>query len=62
MTKVYVVSQDVISDCFGELMDSGSVVAVFTSLKSAEKYIDNVEETYYHKRDDYTVTELDLEE
>ena len=62
MTKVYIVSQDAISDSFGELMDSGGVVAVFTSVDSANHYIDNVKETYMHRRYDYTVTELDLED
>ena len=62
MTKVYVVSQDAIADVEGEMLDYGRVVAVFTSSLSANHYIDNVEDTYYHRRTDYTVTEMDLED
>lgn len=60
--KIYVVSKDPIADGYGELLFHGNPVAAFTTEKAARAYIENVEETCYHKRRDYTVDELELNE
>lgn len=61
MTKVFVVSTPAVTDCENELMADGEVVAAFSTLAAAYEYINNVEETYFHKRCDYTVTEVELD-
>lgn len=59
--KIFVVSADAVTDsCSGEMLDSGSVMAAFDTVEKANDYIDNVVETYTHKRYDYTITELDV--
>jgi hypothetical protein len=58
--NVFVVSKDVITDCEGNVIDNGGPVAVCTSNDDASDYIDNVGETYMHKRYDYTVEELTI--
>lgn len=58
--NVFVVSKDVITDYDGNVIDSGGPVAVFTSNDAASEYIENVDETYMHKRYDYTVEELTI--
>jgi hypothetical protein len=56
--KVFVVSKDVITDCAGEVIDNGGVVGVFYLETIADIYVNSVEETYMHKRRDYTIEEM----
>ena len=59
--NVFVVTKDVITDVAGEVIDSGSVCAVFYSVEKANEYIDGIKETYTHKKTDYEITELTVE-
>ena len=56
--KVFVVTRDVITDCTGEVIDSGGLEAVFSSLGAADWFVATVPETYMHKRRDYTIDEM----
>ena len=55
---VFVVTADAVSDVANEMLDSGGVRAVFSTVEKANDYIDTVVETYMHKRSDYTITEM----
>ena len=57
---VFIITADAIADVSGEMIDSDYVVAVTSSLKDANEFIDNIEETYMRKRYDYTITEMKI--
>lgn len=61
MTNVFVVWVGGITDVSGEQIDGGKVAGVFTSEAAAQRYIDQVEETYTYRRHDYEISEQELQ-
>lgn len=58
---MFVITADVVTDVNNEVIDNGFVAGVFSTVEKANSYIDNVTETYMHKRGDYTISEFVLD-
>lgn len=64
MSTVWVLSGETITDIAGEVLESGTVIGVYSSMKAAEAALDDLltsRRSYWRKHDyDYSIDEFSL--
>lgn len=58
--NIYVLTANDVTDCAGDMMESGYVVGVFDTLELAEAALAECGENYMRKSSDYSIDEFEV--
>ena len=59
--KIFIVSVDTIADVDGYCLFQGGAVKCFYKLEDANAFVENVKETYFARKSDYSIDEFGVE-